>query len=443
MSDNFSDRQAFEAHQNFRVVLLCMLFICILVLGAILVASVLTVDETAVAPGEVVPQKQVKIVQHLEGGLIESVVAKNGMRVAKNQLILSFDPVVTLTELERTQNQQLMLRLTVARLNAYINNDMNAFESDVLELKNTQLSSAIVFDSDEFANSVAEQKELLATGLRADDEQRDRLRFKISQKMTQIEQLREEEKILINHNALLEQEQAIYDQLQQADAMDSATYLKMKRSLNQAQGNLLSIHSRVLQANQVLEELKNRLSVLIDTQYEEALITLTEADFDLLNIESTMNQLTDRLSRLTVEAPIEGIVNALDVMPGNVVLPGSVLFEIVPLDGGMHVEARISTKDIGLVHVGDKVNVRVLTYDYTQYGFIVGELMGLSASTYIDHDGVPYYQAQVSLTQNYLGDVQDENLILPGMTVVADVIVDSKSLLNYVLKPVQQTWDVS
>lgn len=145
-----------------------------------------------------------------------------------------------------------------------------------------------------------------------------------------------------------------------------------------------------------------------------------------------------------IRAPVRGIVVGPTIHTvGGVVPPGAVLLELVPLDKELIVETRITTRDVGHVKVGYPVTVKVTTYDFARYGAISGELKDISASTFLDAEGEPYYRGGVTLDRRYVGSDPELKRILPGMTVQADIKTGKKTLLAYLLNPVISSFKTS
>jgi hypothetical protein len=109
--------------------------------------------------------------------------------------------------------------------------------------------------------------------------------------------------------------------------------------------------------------------------------------------------------------------------------------EIVPLDKTLVAQVRVQPENIGYISVGDKVKLKVSTYDFSRYGIVEGELEFISATTFTNDNGDSFYNARVKLYRTYVGDNPD-NKILPGMTVIADIITGKKTIMQYLLKPI-------
>ena len=110
--------------------------------------------------------------------------------------------------------------------------------------------------------------------------------------------------------------------------------------------------------------------------------------------------------------------------------------EIVPAGSDLLAEVKISPNDIGHIKIGYPVIVKITSYDFSRYGAINGTVTGLSATTFANQHGQTFYKGMISLEKNYVGNTPDQNMILPGMIVNADIITGEKSLLAYFLKPI-------
>ena len=158
---------------------------------------------------------------------------------------------------------------------------------------------------------------------------------------------------------------------------------------------------------------------------------------ELAQVEQALANLTDRVERLDVRSPVRGIVTSLRTLTiSSVIQPGEVLMEIVPIGDELVVEAKVSPNDIGHVEPGQSADVRVSSYDFSRFGAVSGTVRQISATTFVDEQLMPYYRAVIALDQDFVGDVDGVNPIIPGMTVQADIKTGSKSILDYLLRPV-------
>ena len=179
------------------------------------------------------------------------------------------------------------------------------------------------------------------------------------------------------------------------------------------------------------------------SQAQAELLRYRKANMDDLNTstgelaqtEEQMTKLKDRLQRVDVVSPVDGVVQDLKFRTiGGVIPPGATLMNVVPLDGKMHAEVRVQPTDIGFVKKGEDARLKLGTYDFMRYGTITGQVVMVSSFSSLDEKSNPYFKVIVSIPQNFVGD--KAKTIEPGMTVQADIITDRQSVLKYLLRPI-------
>jgi multidrug efflux pump subunit AcrA (membrane-fusion protein) len=157
---------------------------------------------------------------------------------------------------------------------------------------------------------------------------------------------------------------------------------------------------------------------------------------ELAQTEEQMTKLQDRLERVDVISPVDGVVQDLKFRTvGGVIPPGATLMNVVPLDGKMHAEVRVQPTDIGFIKLGELARLKVGTFDFMRYGTIEGTVSMVSSFSTLDEKQQPYFKVIVSLPQTYVGGNEDKR-IDPGMTVQADIVTDRQSVIRYLLRPI-------
>ena len=227
-------------------------------------------------------------------------------------------------------------------------------------------------------------------------------------------------------------------QLAERGLISRIVLLETQREHSRLNGEISETDATISRDRLLISEAINSLVEFDSKLRDDAINEMGDVTSELAQVDEALVKLEDRVRRLEIIAPERGVVNGLEVTTiGAVVEPGVTLMEIVPLDDEMIVEARIPAQDIGHVAVGQEVDVKVLTYDYARFGSITGSLERLSPNSFTDDDdGTVYYKAQVQLERNYVGNDPTGKLVLPGMTVQAEIITGSKSVLRYLLKPI-------
>ena len=164
---------------------------------------------------------------------------------------------------------------------------------------------------------------------------------------------------------------------------------------------------------------------------------------EVLQIIGTLTQelrmAQDQLNRTVIVAPMRGVVNNLAVTTiGGVVRPGEEIFQIIPVDDELFVEAHVKPEDIANVRTGQDANIKLSAYDYTIYGTLNATVDFISADTFKDDrrpDIPPHYKVTLRVDLSDLTDRQREIEIRPGMQATVELHTGGKTVLQYLTKP--------
>ena len=166
---------------------------------------------------------------------------------------------------------------------------------------------------------------------------------------------------------------------------------------------------------------------------------------ELATLRQNLKASTDQLNRTVLTSPMRGIVNTLSVTTiGGVVRPGEEILQIIPLDEELFVEARVQPKDIAGVLPGQEATVKLSAYDYTIYGTLKGKVTLISADTFKDErardpSGNPHYKVTLQVDTAHLTERQASLQIRPGMQASVELHTGTKTVLQYLLKPLYKS----
>ncbi len=387
-------------------------------------AAATTVPQVAQGPGEIVPAGNVQSIQHLEGGIVARIHVREGDVVEARQALIDIDPTSALAERDQIASREASLRLQAERLRAFADGRI-----------------AILAESGEVGLS-ADQAAILRTQERARTSQRAVLDRQVAGRRADLEALLGQQQTLQRQIRITGEALDMRQKLTDQGLNSRITLLDVQREMNRVQGELSTVIVNIGRAREAIGEAEQRL-VELDTRLSaDAMRELGAVTSELRQVEEARVRLDDRVARTQVTAPVRGVVKELRVRTeGGVIPPGGVLLDIVPIGRELQVEARLQPSDIGQVRIGQNVAVKVSTYDYARFGSVPGKLTHLSASTLIDPQGRPYYKAIVALEKDHVGDDPKRNLVLPGMTVLADIKTDERTVLRYLLNPVYKALD--
>jgi|TARA_R110002126_G_scaffold279836_1_gene426870 HlyD family secretion protein/adhesin transport system membrane fusion protein len=384
-------------------------------------ASVTNVNEVARAKGEIIPSGYAQLVQHLEGGIIAEILVEEGDLVEAGQVLVLMGGIGAQEDYAGLGGRQNSLQLQAERLRAL------AYDKEP--------DFAALADGDE--NAIAYQQRILDTARQASASERKVLEDQLAQKREMIIRLRSELSTAQNELKSGRELLAMKRDVEKRGSVSRTDLIESERDVNRLEGDVRSIESQISEGQNAISEYENRLTTASVRNRDQALQELEEVETQIAQNTETLGKLEGRVERMTVRAPVRGIIQELKVNTvGGVIGAGQPIMEIVPLDRTLIVEAHVAPRDIGNLQVHQIARVKVSAFDFSRYGVIEGTLDFLSATTFIDDNGESFYKGRITLDQNHVGPNPDKNLILPGMTVEADVVTGQKTVLAYLLKPV-------
>jgi HlyD family secretion protein len=175
---------------------------------------------------------------------------------------------------------------------------------------------------------------------------------------------------------------------------------------------------------------------------------LSEATRKLSDARELLNKA--KLRRALVELKSEGDATVLAVAKvsvGSVMQSGQQFITLVPADAPLEVEANISGRDNGFVHVGDPVSIKFDTFPYSQFGMAEGSVRVVSPDSFTAQDEArnptsglplptnsePFYRARIAIDRVGLHNVPAGFHIIPGMPITADIKVGKRTVLSYLM----------
>lgn len=389
----------------------------LLMLGLVAWAAWAPIDKIVRAQGRIITASKSQVVQHLEGGIVSEILVQEGQKVQAGQTMMRLSDINANSNLSQGRSRLQSLKATQARLRA-----------------EAQGGTSLVFDDD-----IPISMQMLEKN--AFDERQSRIRSEQAALQQQINQRQAELKEAQARSQSLSTELNIAKQ--QATMVDS---LLKKGAASQME--LLEAQSRTERLNTQFRDVVNTIPRLMSAQAESAARInesqsrfRAEARTEINQVTAEINRIlagiradSDRVSRTEVRAPSTGFVNRLMFNTiGGVVKPGEAVLEITPSEGPLAVEARVRPDDRASLRAGLTTRVMLGAYDYTVYGALQGEVVEVSSDTLPDENGQRYYRVVVE-TKPAQGPLAQE-VILPGMTASADVIVGKRSVLSYLLSP--------
>jgi adhesin transport system membrane fusion protein len=213
--------------------------------------------------------------------------------------------------------------------------------------------------------------------------------------------------------------------------------LKLEREIADLDGQLRTSRETVPRLEAAIREAEEQRSEQELSFRQEAQGQLSVKLSELAIVEESIRAATDRVVRTEVRAPVDGIVNSLNVNTvGEVIKAGVTLLDIVPKEDTLLIEAKIKPSDIAFVHIGQPALVKITAYDFSIYGGLEGKVDQISADSSLDEASKQiFYTVKVKTDSNRLGGDKYNLTIIPGMVASVDIITGRKTVLEFLLKP--------
>lgn len=391
--------------------------------GFVAWSATASLEEKAMAPGRIMPSGQVRTVQHLEGGIVDAILVKNGDTVNSGDVIVR-----------------------LKRRSATAERDRMRARSDVLDTRVIRLRAELTGEKPEFAEPQAEsaRNELaIYRSRRASlESEKDVLTQQIDASNSRIASLNDEILSYRKRAELIGTEVDMRAKLADSGTGSRLELIKIQETLESVNTDIARLNGDIAQSRENIIETKTRIAELENRYRERSTVELAESNAQVSELREVAKGLEDRVERLEVTAPVHGVIQNLSVNSvGDVIAPGGDLAQIVPVDEELVAEIEISPADIGFVRVGQPVIVKVNAFDYARFGAIDGELISMSATTFSREDGSVYYGGRVEVESTHVGEADKGRAILPGMTLTADIRTGSKTIFEYMLKPIYTSLD--
>ncbi|MBK8175172.1 MAG: HlyD family type I secretion periplasmic adaptor subunit [Rhodospirillales bacterium] len=379
-------------------------------------------DQVAVANGEVVPQGKVKVIQHLEGGIIAAINVSEGATVHAGDTLLRLDLATS-----GVNRKELLARLD----NAILHRARLQAERD---------GTAPVFPADARKRQpdVAEaERQAWAARRREVDSAQAVLKEQVRQRELEVQELEAKRRSTTSNLNLARERLAMSASLLQEGLTARMEHLQLESEVHSLEGEIDVLVSSLPRARAAVAEATQRLKESDGRYQRQAQDDLGETEQTIARVNELLAQATDQGLRADIRSPIDGVVKKLRYNTiGGVVAPGEAIMEIVPIDDRLVIEAKLSPTDRGYVDAGQPALVKVSTYDFARYGGLSGTVRQVAPDASIDRNGGAFFDVVVETDRSYLGDTAGKLPITPGMQATVDIHTGSRSVLDYLITPV-------
>lgn len=388
-------------------------------------------DSAAMGPGLIVLENYRKSVQHLEGGIVREVRAREGQLVRKGDILLTLEDVQPSAQMELVRGQLIVATAREARLIAQRDGKSAVLYPPLL--RNMATDPRV-------AEAMRGQDQTFRARKQAQDGETTLYQRQISQLREKSSGLREQKAMRDKLVTSFDKERADFEALAREGYTERQRVREMERNLAQNEGLRGSLIADLASTEFEISAAQVKIVQLEKELQREVAKELGEVQAELFGLREKMRSLNDTFARTVITAPDAGKVLALAVhAPGEVLKPGARILDIVPANEKLIVEARLAPQDVDQVRVGQMAEVRFSAFRQRDMPKIEGQLATLSADRLLDEgteQKQPYYLARILITPKGMQDLAKLNLeLVPGMP--ADVLVKTgeRTFWHYLTAP--------
>ena len=387
-------------------------------------ASLGRLDIVAVAEGKLVPMSYVKIVQPAEQGIVKEILVAEGAKVKAGDVLIRMDAVFTGADHDsisaQHREQALSLRRVLAELSG---GDFDKQQTDVPS-EFARVEAQFRANRQELRSSIALEESTLErarsdlAGAQATEEKLEGL----------LESFKEEEAALIS--------------LRERGVVGRLAVSEKTRERIQTEQDLRTQGFAIRSAQAAIQSSKQQISQLTSSRNRQLQTERSETAARLAVLEQEVTKSARRQELLELRAPQDGVIKDLSTHSiGTVVSPGTVLLTLVPTQDKVRAEVWINNADIGFVRAGQKVKLKMATFQFQKYGMVDGTVIEVSADAHDSDDqttgnaGALAYRAMVDLSSPYIQFKETRFDLFPGMRVTGEIKLGSRTIFEYLISP--------
>lgn len=389
------------------------------------------VDVIAVAEGRLVPRTQLRIVQPAEGGVMRELLVREGERVRAGQVLARMDTRAADADAATLQNEVALRRLQLRRIDAELRGVPLAAQPDDPPRLHAQVEAQREARVRAHEASLAEERSVIARA-RREMQAAQETRAKLAGALPM----------------LLEQEQA-FAKLAREGYAGKLMLSQRSRERLDAEQDLRAQEHRVESARATLEQGERRLAQISAAWRAQLQAERVEAEAQLARQAQELDKLRHRQGLAELRAPADGIVKDLAThTPGAVLAPGAVLLTLVPEREALVAEVWLANHDAGFISAGQPARLKLASFPFQKYGMVEARVLRVSADStdrVAERGGEPArpgaayaYRAQLELLEHELRLGGVRHALLPGMQLSAEIKLEDRSILEYLLSPLRK-----
>ncbi|MEO1952786.1 HlyD family type I secretion periplasmic adaptor subunit, partial [Thioclava sp.] len=312
------------------------------------------INGAVVSRGVVKVESERQVIQHPDGGVVGEILAHNGDQVHAGDVLLRLDGTFLRSELAIVQAQLLEIAVRKARLAAE--------RDDLTKVDFTVLPDFPMLDPEQVAQQREGQSNLFAARQATMAKKINQLREQQQQIEKQIEGVEAQRVSLMEQLDLVSQELEDKQSLYERKLMEASRVLATQREHAKLTGEIGRLNSVIAEARVRISALEIEVVGLSEDRREAAITQLRDLQYNEISLVERETTLREKLARLDVRAPVDGVVFGSQVFAlQSVIQPAQPMMFLVPSDQPLYVSVRVDPTSIDQVYSGQQVSLQFST----------------------------------------------------------------------------------
>lgn len=391
-------------------------------------AATARLDSAVIALGRVVVESNRKTIQHLEGGIVREIRVDEADLVSAGDILVVLDDTASRSNTMLAREQYDQMLAVEARFVAERDQKPEiVFPDELLERADTA----------HVATVIADQKLQFEQRVGSVNNQVNILRTQILQQNELIGGLEDQIEAMNGQNKSFQEELDVVRPAARRGVFPVNQLRALERQQSALAAQIAEARANIARARQSIAEAELQIEQTRESLREDAAEQLRQVRGVLIDAREGLTVNTDMLERREIRAPIDGIVQDMQVHTvGGVVRPGEEIMQIVPVNDSLVVDARVNPTDIESLSLGLEAEVRFSAFNAQTVPTILGEVQSISPDTlYDDATREDYYLAKVIVDQTSIPEELSGRLT-PGMPADVIVATGERTALDYLVAPI-------
>jgi HlyD family secretion protein len=392
------------------------------------------ISGAVIGSGTISTSQMMTAVQHPVGGVIEEILAKSGDQVEAGDVVVRLDDLQLRTELASVEGSLFEVMANIARLEAEIDG------RETLDIPEELAAAAL--EIPDVANLLKRQERQLRAHFESLDAETRLLDEQVKQVKAQIVGLEAQLASREEEMGYVDAAMVRLDDLAARGLAKHADLYTLQKSRTTVSGELGRLSAKIAELRGKTSELELKRLTILPKEIKLATKELSRIRPERTKFIQKRAALQDKLRNLEIRAPISGRVHDVKVQGiRSVVVAAKPLMMIVPDAQPTVVAVRIKDTDIDQVAVGQEATLKFTAFDGRHMPIILANVRDISADVLSDPaTRKRYYAVTLEFEEAELAKLGDREL-KPGMPIDAFLSTESRTPLNYVLRPLKTYLD--